>query len=138
MALWECAECTTKYSVGAPKCPECGSVVRVNEATQPPEEDTEMAPKITVHGGPSVEGFDVDPETSELTPVDEGGEDTSAGSSSSTSSEKDSSSPETSDSASPSPVRTTASRSKKAATDKASTAPSTDGGQAAGTSAADK
>ncbi|MGQ4349692.1 hypothetical protein [Streptomyces sp. SAS_275] len=98
-----------------------------------------MAPKITVHGGPSVEGFDVDPETSELTPVEEGGEDTSAGSSSSTSSEKDSSTPETSDSASPSPAPKTASRSAKGRTaTPASTAAPADGGQAAGTSAADK
>ena len=51
MALWECAECTTKYSVGAPECPQCGSDLRVNEKTQPPEEE-QMA-KITVHGGPS-------------------------------------------------------------------------------------
>ncbi|MFF0140470.1 hypothetical protein ACFYRN_28900 [Streptomyces sp. NPDC005227] len=140
MALWECAECTAKYSVGAPKCPQCGSVIRVNETTQPPEEEQDMA-KVTVHGGPSIEGFHVDPETSEVTPLDdetEGGEDVSAGSSSSTSSETESSTPETSEQPSPSPARTTASRSKKVATDKAGTAPSTDGGQAAGTSASDK
>ena len=52
MALWECADCTTRYAVGAPKCPHCGSTLRVNEAAQPPEEDNDMA-KITVHGGPS-------------------------------------------------------------------------------------
>jgi hypothetical protein len=51
MALWECGECTTRYAVGAPACPHCGSDLRVNEKTQPPEED-EMA-KITVHGGAS-------------------------------------------------------------------------------------
>lgn len=51
MATWECAECTTVYSVGAPKCPQCGSTVRVNEQTRP-EEEQDMA-KITVHGGPS-------------------------------------------------------------------------------------
>jgi len=126
MALWECAECTTKYSVGAPKCPHCESVVRVNENTQP-EEESEMA-KVTVHGGASNAAAD----------EQEGGEDVSAGSSSSTSSEKDSNSPETSGSASPSPARTTGSRSKKAATDKASTARGTGGGQADGTSAADE
>jgi len=137
MALWECAECTTKYSVGAPKCPECGSTMRVNEATQPPEEDQDMA-KITVHGGPSADGFEVNPDSGELTPVEEeGGEDVSAGNSSSTSSEKESTSPEQSETQSPSPVRTTGSRSKKAATAKASSVPSTDGDQAADTSAAD-
>jgi hypothetical protein len=52
MALWECADCTTRYAVGAPKCPHCESTMRVNEATQPPEEETDMA-KITVHGGPT-------------------------------------------------------------------------------------
>jgi predicted ATP-dependent serine protease len=52
MAVWECGECTTKYSVGAPECPQCGSVVRVNEKTQPPKEGQDMA-KVTVHGGPS-------------------------------------------------------------------------------------
>ncbi|MFE2311668.1 hypothetical protein ACFXC8_00455 [Streptomyces sp. NPDC059441] len=127
MALWECAECTTKYSVGAPKCPQCGSVVRVNETTQEPEEGEDMA-KVTVHGGPSNAAAD----------EQEGGEDVSAGNSSSTSSEKDSSSPETSDSASPSRARTTGSRSKKVATDKVSSARGTGGGQADGTSAADE
>ncbi len=24
MALWVCEKCTTKYSVGAPQCPQCG------------------------------------------------------------------------------------------------------------------
>lgn len=131
MAVWECAECTAKYSVGAPKCPECGSTVRVNETTQPPEEQ-DMA-KITVHGGPSIEGFDVDPDSGEVTPV-EGGEDVSAGSSSSTSSEKDDSSQQTSEQQTPSPARSAGSRSKKAATAKDSTAAGTDGAPEAGTS----
>lgn len=78
MATWQCAECTAVYSVGAPKCPECGSKLRVNEATQPSEEDNEMTPKITAHGGPSVDGFDVDPESGERTPVDEATEDNEA------------------------------------------------------------
>lgn len=25
MAVWACAECTTAYAVGAPRCPHCGS-----------------------------------------------------------------------------------------------------------------
>jgi hypothetical protein len=127
MALWECAECTTAYSVGAPKCPHCESVVRVNEATQPPEEEQDMA-KVTVHGGASNAAAD----------EQEAGEGVSAGNSSSTSSEKEPSSPEPSEQSSPSPARTTGSRSKKAATDKASTARGTGGGQADGTSAADE
>jgi hypothetical protein len=69
MALWECGECTTRYAVGAPKCPQCGSTVRVNENTQPPEED-EMA-KITVHGGATNAAFQEDPGTGEpMTAVD--------------------------------------------------------------------
>lgn len=44
--LWECAECTCRYSVGAPACPQCGS-------TDHYEEGSEDMPKITVHGGPS-------------------------------------------------------------------------------------
>jgi hypothetical protein len=181
MAGWTCAGCTTTYTVGAAKCPQCGSTDRVdgpggsvlptvtlacgNEvcryagrerrvylrtaapgvlelppfvcagcglimptvAPWPPVtelEEEDMA-KITVHGGPSNAAAD----------EPEGGEDVSAGTSSSTSSEKELSSPEPSDNESPSPARTTGSRSKKAATAKASTAPSTAGGQGTGTSA---
>ncbi|MET7944282.1 hypothetical protein [Streptomyces sp. NPDC005302] len=124
-------------------CAGCGydmpTVTPWPPVTEPEEE---QMPKITVHGGPSVDGHVVDPETSEVTPVEtdetEGGEDVSAGSSSSTSSETESSTPETSEQPSPSPARTTGSRSKRAATDKASSVPGTDGGQAAGTSASDK
>jgi hypothetical protein len=101
VALWECAECTTKYAVGLPKCPHCESVVRVNENTQPEEEDSEMA-KVTVHGGASNAAAD----------EQEGGEDVSAGTSSSTSSEKESSSPEPSEAPRPSRARGTANRSK--------------------------
>jgi hypothetical protein len=123
MAVWECAECTAKYSVGAPKCPQCGSTVRVNENTQPPEED-EMA-KITVHGGPSNAA------------ADEGGEDVSAGTSSSTSSETASPSTEPSEPASPSRARGAASRSKQGRTAGSSTAGST-GGSGPETATADK
>jgi hypothetical protein len=101
VALWECAECTTKYAVGLPKCPHCESVVRVNENTQPEEEDSEMA-KVTVHGGASNAAAD----------EQEGGEDVSAGTSSSTSSDKESCSPEPSETPRPSRARGTANRSK--------------------------
>ncbi|MER5559701.1 hypothetical protein ABT071_13955 [Streptomyces sp. NPDC002506] len=89
------------------------------------DEDTNM-PKISVHGGPTID-----------TPTsDEGGEESSPGSSSSTSSEKDSSSPQTSEPADPSPARRTANRSKKART-AASSADSTDGDQTEDTSDSD-
>jgi hypothetical protein len=102
MALWECAECTAKYSVGAPKCPQCGSTIRVNDLVAP-EEEEDMA-KVTVHGGASNAAAD------EI----EGGEDVSAGTSSSTSSEKESSSPEPSETPRPSRAHGTANRSKQA------------------------
>jgi hypothetical protein len=122
MALWHCAECTTAYSVGAPKCPQCGSTVRVNEATQPPEEEQDMA-KVTVHGGASDAFAD----------EQEGGEVVSAGSSSSTSPEKPSSSPEQSETPDPSPAPKTASRSAKGRTG-SRTARGTDGDQTEATS----
>lgn len=42
--LWVCEGCTCRYSVGAPRCPECGSHAYVEEG---------VMPKITVHGGAS-------------------------------------------------------------------------------------
>jgi hypothetical protein len=48
MALWTCEGCTTKYSVGAPACPHCGSLEHYEEGG--------VMPKITVHGGPSIAG----------------------------------------------------------------------------------
>lgn len=45
MATWECRGCTAAYSVGAPRCPQCGT-------NDPIKEDEQMA-KITVHGGAS-------------------------------------------------------------------------------------
>jgi hypothetical protein len=102
VALWQCAECTTKYAVGLPKCPQCESVVRVNENTQP-DEESEMA-KVTVHGGASNAAAD----------EQEGGEDVSAGTSSSTSFEKEQSSPEPSEPPRPSRAHGTANRSKQA------------------------
>jgi hypothetical protein len=141
MAVWECAECTAKYAVGAPECPQCGSKVRINEATQPeqPDEQEETSmPKVTVHGGPSIEGAEVDPDSGEITPIEEGGEDVSAGSSSSESSEKEQTSPEKTESESPSRARKTGSRSAKAATDRDSSAPGAGGDRAAGTSTSDE
>jgi len=102
VSTWECAECTTKYSVGAPKCPHCGSVVRVDERAQETEEETDMA-KVTVHGGAS----------DALAEEQEAGEDVSAGSNSSASSERESTSPEPSETRSPKRARKTASRSAK-------------------------
>ncbi len=45
MTLWACGSCPTKYSVGAPACPHCGSPEHYEEGS--------VMPKITVHGGPS-------------------------------------------------------------------------------------
>ena len=117
MALWKCADCTTLYAVGAPKCPQCGCKVRVEEGSE-----DDMA-KVTVHGGPSNAAAD-EPEE---------GEGVSAGTSSSTSSEKEPSSPEPSETPRRSPARTTGSRSKKARTE-SSSASGTAGGPEAGTS----
>ena len=125
MAVWHCAECTAAYSVGAPRCPECGSVVRVNEATQPEEEDKDMA-KVTVHGGPSNEAADEQAEGSEQPSAD--------GTDSSASSETEQTSPQSSETKPPLPARKTASRSRKARTDSSSAA-GTDGDQEADTSA---
>lgn len=60
--LWECAECTCRYSVGASACPQCGS-------TDHYEEGSEDMPKITVHGGPS-NVDDPAPENTEVVAVD--------------------------------------------------------------------
>ncbi len=134
MALSVCAECTTKYAVGLPKCPHCGSTDHV--------EDGQPMPKITVHGGPSDKTLPVDePEADEapaveLAPEPEGGEESSPGSSSSASTETQQPNSEPSSKSSPKPARKTASRSAKGRTENSS-APSTDGGQETGTSAAD-
>jgi len=91
--------------------------------------EDEQMPKTTVHGGASNAAEDV--------ADTEAGEDVSAGNSSETSSEKPENSPEPSAKPSQSPVPTTASRSKKGRTGSRS-APSTDGGREADTSAADE
>lgn len=108
-------------------------------------------PKITRHGGPSVagvtiaeaqwgdgDGQEASPAADEVAvPEQEGGEESSPGNSSETSSETPSSEPEPSETPTPPRARKTASRSKKALTESPS-APSTDGGPADGTSAADE
>lgn len=134
MALWICRDCTAAYSVGAPKCPHCGSTDRI-------EEDEQNMPKITVQGGPSIAGvtgaWGDEPETDEASEQDaEGGEESSPGSSSPTSTEKPPTSPETSETDRPKRARKTASPSAKAPTG-SSTAPSTAGAQTAPTSATD-
>jgi hypothetical protein len=99
-------------------CARCGyELLKVTE---------DIVPKITVHGGPSNAAAE-----------SEEGEDVSAGISSSTSSETGKNSPESTPKSSDkgrSPARTTESRSKRRPT-AGSSARSTDGGQAAGTSA---
>ena len=106
-------------------CARCGyELLKVTE---------DIVPKITVHGGPSNADAEPEQEAVEETAEAEGGEDVSAGTSSSTSSEKEPTSPEKSETETPSPARTTASRSKKARTANSSAA-GTDGGQETGTS----
>lgn len=139
MALWICTGCTTAYAVGAARCPQCGETNHVEEGT--------AMPKITVHGGPSIAGASVvggswsnegDADGWPEPEKEEGGEESSPGSSSSASDETPSNEPEPSEKPSRKPARKTASRSGQGRTG-GSSAPSTDGGQEAGTSAtADK
>lgn len=35
MAVWTCAECRAAYSVGATRCPQCGSTVRMEDTDTP-------------------------------------------------------------------------------------------------------
>lgn len=108
-------------------------------------------PKITRHGGPTIAGAAVvggawsnegDPEVwpepaqADEEPAAEGGDEPSPGNSSSTSDEKPFSTPVTKPPATRKRARTTGSRSTPARTE-SSSAPSTDGDPAAGTSAAD-
>lgn len=138
MALSVCTGCTTKYAVGLPKCPHCGSADHV--------EDGQPMPKITAHGGPSDKTLTDEPDTADVdvpelapAPADEpepeveGGEETSPGTSSSTSTETPEPKSEPSSKPAQLPARKTASRSKKGQTD-SSSAPSTDGGQTEATS----
>lgn len=128
MALWICTDCTSRYSVGAVRCPQCGGSDHVEEG--------QNMPKITVHGGPSIAGASVtggswsdegDPDVWPEQPAEEeGGEESSPGNSSSTSAETPPSDTEPSEKPTRSPARKTASRSKKART-ASSSARSTDG-----------
>lgn len=134
MALLVCQGCTAAYSVGAPRCPQCGS-------TDHTEQGEQSMPKITRHGGPTVAGAQVvagawgdtdnwpaavaeatsgehGPET--VGKPTEGSEGVSAGSSSETSPKKPSPSPKMSAPAHPKPARTTGNRSAKGRTDSSS------------------
>jgi hypothetical protein len=128
MAVWTCAECTADYAVGLPKCPQCGSTIRVDERPLPPEEETDMA-KVTVHGGAS------DAIADEL----KAGEDVSAGTSSSTSSETQQPSSEPSGKQGQSPARSTGSRSgrNRAEGDSSARRTATGGRKTAGDHSAD-
>lgn len=127
MSVWVCRDCTTTYSVGAPKCPQCGG-------TDYADEEEQNMPKITVAGGPSVAGFTggwSDHDAEDRWPAQdadadtEGGEESSPSSSSSPSETKRSSEPETTSSGSSKRARTTANRGARART-AGSTARSTD------------
>lgn len=117
MALWKCADCTAAYSVGAPKCPQCGSTNRV-------EEGEDMA-KITVAGGPSIAGVTGTWDDDDTEPDTEGGEESSPGSSSSQSETTPSPGHETTSSGGLKRARMTASRTGRGRTG-GSTARSTD------------
>ncbi|OYP14073.1 hypothetical protein CFC35_05770 [Streptomyces sp. FBKL.4005] len=134
MSLRVCLDCTTAFAVGVQRCPHCGSERHAEQGSAAalgiqasvPVEVEDSMPKITRHGGASVAS-----EAAEI----EGGEDVSAGASTSTSSETPSKKPEPSEKPDRSPARTTGNRSGKARTAKGSTARTTDGGPEAGTSA---
>lgn len=144
MAGWVCADCTTVYTVGAPRCPHCQSTAYAEQG--------EPMPKITRHGGPTiaVSGItvagswgDEPPETAGAVeppastapaPDDEEGGTSSPGNSSPASSETEQPNSEPNETAPRSPARTTASRSKKARTG-SSSAGGTDGDQTDDTSA---
>lgn len=136
MALRYCRECTTRFAVGLPACPHCQSTDH--------EEDGAM-PKITRHGGPTIAGASVvagawsnsdEPDVwPNLGADEEGGEESSPGSSSETSPEKPPTSSETSGNATRKRAPGTGSRSKRSRTAGASSAPSTaTGGQKTGAS----
>jgi hypothetical protein len=153
VALNVCSGCTTKFAVGLPRCPHCGSTEYV--------EDGDPMAKISRHGGasdktlpvpePEAEAVDVTaPETSaELDGLDvteylagpvepasetEGGEEPSPGSSSSASTEMPRPNSEPSKSTRRKPARKTVSRSGQGPTE-SSSAPSTGGDPETGTSA---
>lgn len=148
MSLRVCLDCTTAFAVGVPRCPHCGSErhaaqheaealgIQHGVPVEISEEENSM-PKITRHGGASVASEEPDQGTAQVAGEAEGGEDVSAGEDSSTSSETPSKKPEQSGKQTRSRARKTASPSVEEQTG-SSSAPSTDGGQTADTSAADK
>lgn len=160
------AGCGTKYAVGLFRCPRChndeffedgdpmAKITRhggASDKTLPvPEPETEAvvpAPDTGMGEGPgtgepmqAVDGDEVagDGSGRALPPIeDEGGEESSPGSSSSASTEKPQPTSEPSSKPSQRRARKTASRSAKDQTENPS-APSTDGGQTEATSAADE
>lgn len=143
MSLWVCLDCTTAFSVGAPRCPHCGSERHAEEHEAaalgiqhgvPVDIEEDDMPKITRHEGASV----ADVVGDEAPVAEEGGEDVSAGEDSSTSSEKPSTKPEASEPGTPKRARKTASRSVKGqGGTQGSSAGSADGGPEAGTSETD-
>lgn len=135
MAAWVCAGCTTTYSVGAPRCPHCGS-------TEYAEQGAEPMAKITVHEGPSIAGVTAswsEEDAPDVWPAQqqEGGEESSPGTASSTSAETPENEPEPGSKPDRSPARTTGNRSSKAQTAKASSARTTAGARADDTSPTD-
>ena len=147
MALNSCTSCTTKFAAGLSKCPHCGSTKYV--------EDGDVMAKITRHGGASDDTVPAPEEETEAVAApasepdveeepaiepesvnEEGGEESSPGSSSSASTETPQPNSEPSEPQTLSPAPTTGSRSRKGRTGNRS-APSTDGGQETGTSAAE-
>ena len=141
MALNECADCTTAFAVGLPRCPHCRS-------TDFAEQGQDM-PKITEHGGATNARAEVtlnggvrmagewEPEPPPVDNPDEqteGSEPSSAGSSSQTSSETPPNKPEPSEPDPPKPARATASRSRKARTGSSTASGTATSGPATATS----
>lgn len=121
MSLQVCTGCTAAYSVGASRCPQCGSTDFIKQG-----EEQGMA-KVTVHGGPT--------DALAAEPDEEAGEQPSAGKNSERSSEQEQSSPKKSGAGRRKPAPTTESPSPQGRTGSSSasgtagdpTGPSSDG-----------
>lgn len=123
--LETCPDCTARFAVGLLRCPQCGTPAP--QFADRMKEDDDM-PRITVAGGPS--NPDAQPgETGYIAP--EGGEDPSAGTSSSTSDDKPEPSsnetPTSSDPQQPAPETENPSSKDPQANRESSSASSTDG-----------